>query len=69
MLEGGKIINADNKNSIIATTGKNKLLAVRGLKNYIVIDTPDVLMICPKDEAKLNRINTILGLPEYEEFR
>ena len=69
MLEGDKIISTDNKNSIIATTGKNKLLAVRGLKNYIVIDTPDVLMICPKDDAKLNAIFTQIGLPEYEDFR
>ena len=69
VLEGDKIISTENKNSIIATTGKNKLLAVRGLKNYIVIDTPDVLMICPKDDAKLNAIFTQIGLPEYEDFR
>ena len=37
--------------------------------NFIVIDTPDALLICPKDEAKLGRISTLLGLPEYEDYR
>ena len=69
VLEGGKVISSENKNCIIATTGKKKLLAVKGLKNYIVIDTPDALLICPKDEAKLGRINTLIGLPEYEDYR
>ena len=67
--EGGKIISSENKNCIIATTQKKKLMAVKGLKNFIVIDTPDALLICPKDEAKLGRISTLLGLPEYEDYR
>ena len=67
--EGGKIISSENKNCIIATTQKKKLMAVKGLKNFIVIDTPDALLICPKDEAKLGRISTLLALPEYEDYR
>ena len=37
--------------------------------NYIVIDTPDALLICPKDDAKVSGINTLIGLPEYEDYR
>ena len=46
-----------------------KLIAVSGLKDYIVVDTDDVLMICPRDEHKVKDITTHIGMPEYEEYR
>ena len=67
--EGERIVSKDNKNCIIATTVNGKLVAVKGLKNYIVIDTPDALLICPRDESKISSINTLIALPEYEDFR
>ena len=45
------------------------LIAVSGLKDYIVVDTDDVLMICPRDEHKVKDITTHIGMPEYEEYR
>ena len=59
----------DSRSNIIYTTRDDKLLAVRDLENYIVIDTEDVLMICPRDEQKLKDFLSQLALPEYEEYR
>ena len=59
----------DSRGNIIYTTRDDKLLAVRDLENYIVIDTEDVLMICPRDEQKLKDFLSQLAMPEYEEYR
>lgn len=39
----------DTRNSLIRIP-EGKTAVVDGLKDYIVVDTPDVLMICPKSE-------------------
>ncbi len=54
---------------IIYSNGKRKLIAVSGLEHYAVIDTGDVLMICPRDDKHLKEITSNIGLPDYEEFR
>lgn len=41
----------DTRNSLIFTP-KNKVTIVSGLKDYIVVDTDDVLMICPRSEEQ-----------------
>ncbi len=48
---GGNIHVYDTRNSLI-TTPKGKVAVVSGLKDYIVVDTDDVLMICPKSEEQ-----------------
>lgn len=37
-------------NLIYSTTGR--LIATLGLKNMIIVDTPDALLLCPKDKAQ-----------------
>ena len=39
------------------------------MEDFIVIDTDDVLMICPRDEQKLKDFLSQLAMPEYEEYR
>ncbi len=46
----GNVIAVDNSESIIQ--GGNRLVATLGLKNMIVVDTPDALLVCPKDQAQ-----------------
>lgn len=46
----GQAVGAGTKNCIIE--GSGKLIATVGLEDIIVIDTPDVIMICPKDKAQ-----------------
>ncbi|MBO5546623.1 MAG: mannose-1-phosphate guanylyltransferase [Bacteroidales bacterium] len=59
----------DSRDNIVYSTRDDKLLAVRGLEDFIVIDTDDVLMICPRDEEKLKEFLLQLAMPEYEEYR
>lgn len=59
----------DCRDDIVVTNQKHKLMAVSGLEGFIVIDTPDVLMVCPRDEHKIKDISTHVGLPDYENYR
>ncbi|MDO4825926.1 MAG: sugar phosphate nucleotidyltransferase [Bacteroidia bacterium] len=59
----------DTSDCIIYSNGKRKLIAVSGLKHYAVVDTGDILMICPRDDKRLKEITSNIGLPDYEEFR
>lgn len=45
------IYTYDTRNSLIHIP-EGKAAVVSGLKDYIVVDTPDVLMICPKSEER-----------------
>ena len=59
----------DSSDNIVYSTRDDKLLAIRGMEDFIVIDTEDVLMICPRDEKKLKEFLSRLAMPEYEEYR
>lgn len=52
----------DTKNSIVRTDSK-KIVVIKGLDNYIVVDEPDALLIYPKsDEQEIKQVvNRILG--------
>lgn len=58
-----------SSNNIIYSSGGKKLVVVKDLDNFIVVDTKDVLMICPRDDAKLKEIISNIGLPKYENYR
>lgn len=72
----GNAVSAKGKNLIQNTTGSivysstgEKLIAIKGLEDYIVLDTQDILMICPRDEAKLKEFITELAMPDFQEYR
>lgn len=65
----GKGLVMECRDNIIYSDKSGKLLAIRGLDNYMVVDTENVLMICPRDEAKLKEFLSQLAMPDYEEFR
>jgi hypothetical protein len=48
---GKQVMMYDSVNNMIHADDKN-LVIVYGLENYIVIDSPDVLLICPKDQEQ-----------------
>jgi mannose-1-phosphate guanylyltransferase len=64
-----KKISDGNKGDLIISSGKKKLVAVSGLENYVVIDTDDVLLICPRDDKKIKEFTAGLGMPDFDEFR
>lgn len=41
----------DSAGNVVVADAK-KLVALRGLNNFIVVDTPDALLICPKDQEQ-----------------
>ncbi len=59
----------DCRDNIVYSTRDNKLLALSGLDDFIVIDTEDVLLICPRDEERLKEFLSQLAMPEYEDYR
>ena len=59
----------EDKSDIIFSQKNGKLIAVRGLENMIVVDTEDVLMICPRDDEKIKDFLSELAMPEFEEYR
>lgn len=47
-------------NSVVMSNEKDKLVVVKGLKDYMVISTKDVLMICPRNEKDFKAVLTDL---------
>lgn len=47
-----KHVGVDTKGSLIKSDNPNKIIATIGLDNIVVIDTPDALLICPKDRSQ-----------------
>ena len=65
----GPSLCGDNQDTLIYASDREKLIAVRGLNNFIVVDTGDVLLICPRDEQSAKDVIANVAMPEYEKFR
>ncbi|MBO4447132.1 MAG: hypothetical protein J5764_03290, partial [Bacteroidales bacterium] len=65
----GPLMTADSQGNIIIGSHKDKLIAVKGLKDFVVVDRGDVLMICPREDAEAEEFLSMLSLPEYEKYR
>ena len=59
----------NTNDTLIVSPQKKKLIAIKGLEGYMVIDTEDALVICPKDDKKFKKFITGIGMPEYEKYR
>lgn len=68
-LKAYKTLNKDTRGTLIYSDVKDKLVVIRGLENFIVVDTDDVLMICPRDDKQVKEIITEIAMPDYEEYR
>ena len=68
MVLGPKIIR-DASGNVIFSDSRNKLLVVRGLENYMVIDTGDVLVVCPRDGKALQDTLSEVSMPEFADFK
>jgi mannose-1-phosphate guanylyltransferase len=62
--EDGNIIAIDTSGSLLKTSSKNKLIAVAGLEDCLVVDTKDALLVVSK-----NQINKIKDIQEILEKR
>ena len=45
----------DCHNCFVGSRIPGKLIAVQGLENYLIADTDNVLLICPKDDTNMLR--------------
>ena len=68
MINTDKIMLNEVKNSIVVTTEKGKLMVVRGLENFIVISTDDVLLVCPRDEKQIKALSAELAINNFGEY-
>lgn len=60
--QDGTVVTVDSEGSLIKTSSKSKLIAVAGMKNVIVVDTEDALLVIPKDQIdKIKDIQNILA--------
>ena len=48
----GKNVVVYNSSDNMINVPENKLVVVQGLENYILVDTNDVLLLCPKEEEQ-----------------
>lgn len=64
---GEKIIDT-TKDSVIVSEEDGKLVVVKGLSGYIVVNTDDVLMICPKDNSKFKEVIADLAVNEKSKY-
>ncbi len=65
----GKHLFKEDSDTLTYIQGSSKLVAIRGLEGFVVVDTPDVLMICPRDESKIQEFISELAMPEFEDYR
>lgn len=63
------VLSKDNSGSMVISENKDKLLAVSGLEDFIVIDTEDALLICPRSDKRVKDFTSGLAMPGYEQFK
>lgn len=59
----------DDMSCVMVSGNKKKLIAVKGLEDFLVIDTDDVLLICPKDDKEYKDFVMGTMSSDYEEYR
>ena len=64
-----KTLFEDTNDTLVISQEKKKLIAIKGLEGYTVIDTDDVLLICPKDDKKFKDFISEIAMPEFEKYR
>jgi mannose-1-phosphate guanylyltransferase len=70
---GVDLLATDARNNVVAASPEpgvpTKLIAIRGLSDFIVVDTPDALLICPKSEEQwIKSLVTSLKVDRGEPF-
>ena len=54
--------------SVIVSHEKDKLVVVKGLSNYLVVNTDDVLMICPREEGRFKEVIADLAVNDKSRY-
>lgn len=68
-VSAGRAVFEDSRDTLALTTVKGKLVAVKGLENYVVVDTEDVLMICPRTDEDIKTLSSYKAMQEFEKYK
>ena len=62
-------IGLDTDDTLVYSTNEQRLVATIGLEGMIIVDTPDAILICPRDQAqKVRDLVTLLAERGYEAY-
>ena len=64
-----KSLIENTRNVMVISPERKKLVAIKGLEDFMVIDTDDVLVICPKDDKNFKDFISGIAMPDYEKYR
>ena len=64
-----KTLMEGSRGVMVVSPEKKRLIAVKGLEDYMIIDTDDVLVVCPKDDKKFKDFIANIAMPEFEKYR
>ena len=70
----GNLIKADQKmidttkDSLVISTRDSQLMVVKGLENYMVVNTDDVLLIAPRSWAKFKEVMADLAVNDKSSY-
>jgi len=65
----GKALLKNSRRNVIFSNDSKKMVAIRGMEDFLIIDMKDVLLICPRKDEQLSEFLSELALPEFEEYR
>lgn len=64
-----EVVAVDTSGTLIKTRNHDKLVAVAGLKNLVIVDSEDVLMVLPRENIdKIKDIQAILGESDLKNY-
>lgn len=69
MVQAEEVMLENVKGSMVVSKKEGKLIVVSGLDNFMVVDTDDVLMICPRDEQAFKNVITDLMVNDKSDYQ
>lgn len=64
-----KTLIRESHGNIIYSDKKGKLTAIMGMEDFMIIDTEEVLLICPRNGGKFKDFRAELVMPEFSDYR
>ncbi len=69
MVKASDAMLPETKGTIAMSLNPEKLVVVKGLENYMVVDTDNVLLICPRDEKKFKEVIADIQLRDLQKYQ
>lgn len=69
LIQAKEVLLRGVTNSIVVSEGEKKLIVAAGLDDFMIINTKDVILICPRDESVYKSIMTDLPLNDLSKYQ